>query len=259
MEGEFPSDRGSAVEPASACTGASRPLLRVGVAMALMMVVFVGLLVSYAIPGFQLCRDQFPPAATVAPIRVCGPLTSDPILSGFLGLLVLIPVAYLMRPFISKFGFAGLSVETTAMKTQMEETRTAANLALVKAASATVRPIGEESLRDSGSLFSNSARDSHGIVSAEREAATTEFNQAWARVSRYLGEIRDATEFGSARLREILDWSKQNSFDIAVLRATRGLLETTPNGLSTQDLVDAARRATWLLERLEGRFGRQPD
>jgi hypothetical protein len=235
------------------------PLLRVGLATGLVLVVLVCLLLSYAMPELQLCRYEFPPAATSDAVRVCGPLTSDPILAGFLGLLVLIPVGYIMRPFISKLGFAGLSVETTAMKTQIEETRTAANLALVKAASARVQPIDEaESSEARSTSRTKSGLDHPGLVSPEREAAMTEFNQAWERVFGYLDEIRDATAFGSARLSEIVDWSKRNSFDIAVLRATHDLLKTSPGALSTQDLTDGARRGIWLLARLEGRLVRQP-
>jgi hypothetical protein len=241
-------------DPPSSHTDAFwKPLVRVGLATSLVLVVFVFMLLSYAVPEFQLCRPEFPPAATSGTVRVCGPLTSDPILAGFLGLLVVIPVGYIMRPFISKFGFAGISVETTAMRTQIQETKTTANLALVKAASATTEPTHEVAFHEGPA----SGHDRTSLVSPEREAAATQFGQAWGRVSAYLEEIHETRQFGDARLSKILAWSERNSFDIAVLRATHDLLSTTPGSLSTQDLIESARRGLWLLARLEGHLGHE--
>jgi hypothetical protein len=228
--------------------GRTEAIVRVGSATALIGAAVGWILLSYSNDRFRICHEEFAPQAVAVSTQTCAAITSDPILSGFLAALVLVPVVVLMGPFISKLGFAGASVELSALRIA-RRADAKSSLALVKSSSAA--GFGLPPVDTGGPGVAAPAQAGSAVVSVEWTAARTEFLRAWDRIAERLEALAKNPRPYRGTVRDIYEASQRFSYDIEVLRATRELLDKAPLQLSEDDLKAQVERAKFVALRLD--------
>jgi hypothetical protein len=193
----------------------------------------------------QLCRDGAASVGVNPVVRVCAPPSSDPLVAGIAGLLLLMVVLALVRPFVSEIGFLGA---TAKLREEVAQNRKRVNqLTLsqapevakveskVTAFRARVSEVQQESIAQ---LFTAGFR----IVAAERARLEQQLRALWPRLRAEMGEA----PLPAGGWAGITLWRNQFYLEYQVVRAAVELLEQNPDSVPDDEL----RRAVEIAEKI---------